>query len=168
MTFFPLQGTGELSQTLGEHAFRATPSGVEAMSSVIRTQGVAQGVLPTVHVTKKQPLPSFGEEIPSESIRSWKTNALRIGVIAICILSVVGIIPLVVYSIYEVRNTYRLKKALPNRTIDPEGASQVGKYYRANIRVASTGDEGFEWKKKIIQTAMNSIEISANYTNPQK
>lgn len=40
---------------------------------------------------------------------------------------------------------------------------KVGKYYNANVRLASTADEGFEWKKSLIESAQESIELSANY-----
>lgn len=48
----------------------------------------------------------------------------------------------------------------PSEQIQP---LPLGKYHTANLRLGRSADEGYAWKKKLIRSAEQSIELSANF-----
>lgn len=42
-------------------------------------------------------------------------------------------------------------------------SGKIGKYYEADVRLISRADRSLEWKKALIESAQESIEISANF-----
>lgn len=79
---------------------------------------------------------------------------------------IVGGLPLA-KLIYDKVTQVRFLSVLPTQgqheVYSDQDDCKVGKYYNANVRLASTADEGFEWKKSLIESAQESIELSANY-----
>ena len=64
--------------------------------------------------------------------------------------------------------TYALCTYMKRPTVQPPlcGTTQsppLGKYHTANLRLAKTADDGYAWKKKLIRSAEQSIELSANF-----
>ncbi len=45
----------------------------------------------------------------------------------------------------------------------PADAAKTGKYYEASIRLTEKADCGLEWKKALIESAQESIELSVNF-----
>lgn len=135
-----------------------------------RAQAVADAALSPLPqaVTRKGTTyyPSFGEKIRGAKPPHWIKVASKVCLIVACCLSVVGLVPLLLYSLWKSSATYRLKRSIPERMRAPiptEGSPQVGRYYETRLLVAKTADEGYKWKKKLIRSAETSIELSANY-----
>jgi phosphatidylserine/phosphatidylglycerophosphate/cardiolipin synthase-like enzyme len=79
---------------------------------------------------------------------------------AVVAAGVIGIAA-VAKIIYDFVTKNQFLRALPSPTHTSE--HKVGKYYHAKTIVTDTADAGFEWKKKLINAARESIELSANF-----
>lgn len=118
----------------------------------------------TSKIQKKYP--SFGEKIRGPKPPHWIRVASKVCLVAACCLSVIGIIPLLIYAVRKMACKYQLKHSLPEGTERKEETGdgpRVGKYYEARVCIAKTADEGFLWKQELIRSAETSIELSVNY-----
>lgn len=136
---------------------------------------------------KKVSAPGFGEERSRIKPDSWLTILKKVAAVALTIIvaacigllvggpigaaigaaSGVGLVGAVVAGnvVIDLLSRKRFLRQLP-----PEGghsmsedAPRVGKYYQANVRLTEKADCGFEWKKALIESAEESIELSVNF-----
>lgn len=117
--------------------------------------------------------PQFGEKTGSD-MPSWKKIAKAVAAVAMVILTVVmlagplagfataaGIVTVIATKeiIQKIRQL-RFFSEIPKAELVP---SNVGKYSLANVRLAKTSQEGMQWKKELIASAQESLELSANF-----
>lgn len=138
---------------------------------------------------KKVPTPEFGENRVRVKPDSWATILKKIAAVAFTIIvgacigflvggpigaaigaaSGVTLVGLVVVSklAMDYLSKKRFLRQLPDegshRALLPENGPKVGKYYQANVRLTEKADCGFEWKKALIESANESIELSVNF-----
>jgi len=110
---------------------------------------------------KKIYYPEFGEKTAVGEEDTWK----KIGKISLIIIGIitlpvgVGILLLVAAHYIDTRKNPDQKSPSPVAT-QPHG---LGSYYQTNVRLTQTTDESLKWKKKLIESAQESIELSGNY-----
>ncbi|MBS0655367.1 MAG: phosphatidylserine/phosphatidylglycerophosphate/cardiolipin synthase family protein [Verrucomicrobia bacterium] len=129
--------------------------------------------------------PGFGEQIAPEEKTNWKRIAVQVAAAATIIGAsaaigfLVGNIPgaiiaagmtaaLIVLvatckAVYDRTLGARFLMQLPKEVNTAPDTYKLGKYYEADVSLTSTADEGFEWKKKLIASATETIELSANF-----
>ncbi len=97
--------------------------------------------------------PSWGEQVEP---REYKRFISKIVAIALAIIT----------RIFRIES-YRFLHVLPeeggHKDLLTEHAPKIGKYADAKLHLAKSADEAFVWKKKLIQAAEESIELSANF-----
>lgn len=89
--------------------------------------------------------PSFGEKISEQAPPRWAQTSGKIAKWS---------------RFAHDRSQHRL----PSLPTPP----QVGHYYSSDLFVTSTADESHEWKKEMIRSAKQSIELSANFAGGEK
>ncbi len=130
--------------------------------------------------------PEFGQAIGNPYAVSYKQIAAKVALVGIATLAVIGIgvacgalmigiatagsllLALAIYKIGKKifvqfnHHRYRLSFDLTdaNRHLD---APKLGHYSKVDLRVSNHATESFEWKKALISSAKQSIELSANF-----
>lgn len=138
---------------------------------------------------KKVSAPGFGENRSRTKPDSWLDILKKVAAIALTIIvgavvgflvggpigaaigaaAGIGLVGAVVVSkvALDHLSKKRFLRQLPeqgnHKALLPENASKVGKYYQANVRLTEKADCGFEWKKALIESAQESIELSVNF-----
>lgn len=133
--------------------------------------------------------PEFGENRVKVKGISWVEIAKKVAVIALTIISaaVVGFLlggPLglcigatagaafvatvaLAKCILHYINSKNFFRSLPDagnhKALLPENAPKVGQYFDAKVRLTETAACGLKWKKELIATAEESIELSVNF-----
>ena len=151
-----------ISQT-GHSPAKLPPPSKEATQSKGRVIETFHTAVSTKVSETKTYYPSFGEKIQAPPKSSWKKVAKRILFYTLCIATGVGIIPLAIFLIRKYAFHYSLKRSLDGESLPPLSEPRVGKYYKADLCLAKTADEGYTWKKTFIRSAESSIELSVNY-----
>lgn len=104
--------------------------------------------------------PEIGEQLAPEA-SFWK-RVLKITLIVIGIIT----LPLGGIGVFILIGANNVNTKVPAPFSERKVSTdpyRLGKYYNANLRLTSTTDEGFKWKKKFIEAAESSIELSANF-----
>lgn len=130
---------------------------------------------------EKQLYPEFGEKCAASDL-NWKKIAKIVAIFALVIIAsaavgfLVGNVPgallgagIASISLSTLTTTkaviekIREKRFLCELPKDENSPSSLGKYTRANMRLAATSKEGLEWKMEMISSAAESLELSANF-----
>lgn len=138
---------------------------------------------------KKVSAPGFGENRSRTKPDSWLDILKKVAAVALTVIlgacigflvggpigaaigaaSGVALVGAVVVAkvVIDILGQKRFLRQLPDqgshKALLPDNAPKVGKYYEANVRLTEKADCGFEWKKALIESAQESIELSVNF-----
>lgn len=99
-------------------------------------------------------------------IAALASSSLGIGLVAGGIAVGIVVISKIAIEVFRkyYAHSYELKLPIEKQNRSTiEDSSQLGAYSKANLKLVDQSSEIFEWKKKLIQSATSSIEISVNY-----
>ncbi len=133
--------------------------------------------------SKEIKYPGFGEVVENPPVLDLKQRALKVTKTGLRRISIVALgfpftvpvaMALSIVVIYKISKKifldycgYRYRLAF-EPGLNNTSAPKLGEYTKVDLRVSNHATESYEWKKALISSAQQSIELSANFAGGEK